>query len=112
MSNENTKIKCQCGECNKENNSFDCGTCGKTFGYCYGQADAFFDDCDNCATAKMNIIESSKCEQLSKSTFKAEGEYFLGGLKEALEKFIRLNPSKKWFIWLQDNYPNTQTGSK
>jgi len=36
--------------------------------------------------------------------FMYEGCYFLGKLETAQEVYKKLNPSKKFFIWLLDNY--------
>lgn len=36
--------------------------------------------------------------------FSFEGQIFLGNAIEAAKKYAALNPSDKFFIWLQDNY--------
>lgn len=42
--------------------------------------------------------------QIGAFRFQVESVIFQGILNLAKEKYSKLNPSKKWFIWLQDNY--------
>lgn len=42
--------------------------------------------------------------QVVSNRFEVEGTIFKGDIQEARERYARLNPSKKWFIWLCDNY--------
>jgi len=41
-----------------------------------------------------------------------EGCAFIGNLKEAHERYEKAKPSKKFFIWLQDAYPQLKMITK
>lgn len=43
------------------------------------------------------------CKEVN--VFQVENTMFLGYYVDAVKKYIQQNPSKKFFIWLQDNYP-------
>lgn len=57
-------------------------------------------------TDKIDIVEGQI------EVFVFEGCTFLGNLKEALNKYNEIKPSKKVFIWLQDNYPQLKLITK
>lgn len=46
------------------------------------------------------LIDLCEVEQI----FSIEGEYFIGNRIEAVKEYMRLNPSKKFTIWVKDNY--------
>lgn len=44
----------------------------------------------------------NECKEVP--VFKIDGFYFKGSMSNAVEKYVDQNPSKKFIIWLQDNY--------
>lgn len=47
---------CECGECEAEQ-TFVCASCGKTYWYCHGADDKYFEDCNWCANMKFDAEE-------------------------------------------------------
>jgi hypothetical protein len=56
-------VPCTCGECDPENQSYQCATCKRIVPWCFGMADKYFDDCDDCAVEKMRADGTLKKEQ-------------------------------------------------
>jgi hypothetical protein len=48
----------------------------------------------------MELISLLKEEEV----FSFEGVMFKGNMVEAVKTYVKRKPSKKFFIWLQDNY--------
>ena len=48
-----SEVKCTCGECESENQYYQCKGCKRIVPWCFGAADKYFDYCDDCA-AKLS----------------------------------------------------------
>jgi len=48
-----SEVKCTCGECEQENQYYECEGCKRIVPWCFGAADKYFDYCDDCA-AKLS----------------------------------------------------------
>lgn len=42
-------VKCFCGECESENNYYECKSCNRVVPWCFGASDKYWEYCDDCA---------------------------------------------------------------
>ena len=63
-----SEVKCTCGECEPENQYYQCEGCKRIVPWCFGAADKYFDYCDDCAA---ELSEQDEPEPMDERILKA-----------------------------------------
>ena len=63
-----SEVKCTCGECESENQYYQCKGCKRIVPWCFGAADKYFDYCDDCAA---ELSEQDEPEPMDERILKA-----------------------------------------
>lgn len=52
-------VKCFCGECEEQNNYYECKGCSRIVPWCFGYSDEWWEYCDDCYCVIISSVEKA-----------------------------------------------------